>query len=414
MQPGLARAVPMGIVGFIGGAILVLVMRGLQSVDPIWDPEIGLVLAGFAASFAFVWGMGALNPSVNQHAHEPETDETGLIIADAHDEHHDDEHAISTQKPLHVLGYSVWDVTVLTMLVIGLLFAFATINTGLTIRVSNEIDAATQDVGYYTITLPFGGPTIEVSQLVVFALLGGFTILSVFMIGGALGLMFTSLGKNIKEAKAMDAVPLGTAPKLALPAPEGEEVKVRPAPDSHLTSKSTMFEIAKNGVMRSLPFMGVFLVAFYLLNEWTNTTGIEDSFRVWAVITEWVSTLPAWIASIVALALALVVGLVVTRPLYKARNDMQALKKSALFAGLTFVLYWAFFYILIYYPLLGIARILGWDDVPSNINTVISVLNAVMIVVPLLFPWFALQGASRSARGLLKILRGTPAFLGQK
>lgn len=160
--------------------------------------------------------------------------------------------------------------------------------------------------------------------------------------------------------------------------------------------------------------MGVFVISFFLLNEWMTTTGIADSPRLWAVITEWVATLPTWIASIVALNVAIVVALVVTRSWYESRNDMQALKKSAMFSGLTFILYWAFFYILIYYPLLGIARILGWDDVPNGFNTVFSLLNAVMIVVPVVFPWFALQGLTRSARGLLKILRGTPAFLGQK
>jgi len=34
MQPGLARAVPLGILGFIGGALLALVIRMLQGLDP--------------------------------------------------------------------------------------------------------------------------------------------------------------------------------------------------------------------------------------------------------------------------------------------------------------------------------------------------------------------------------------------
>jgi hypothetical protein len=67
MQPGLPRAVPFGIVGFLLGAALVIIIRSLQSMDPIWNPEIGLVFAGFMAAGFFVWGIGAFNPKLSEH-----------------------------------------------------------------------------------------------------------------------------------------------------------------------------------------------------------------------------------------------------------------------------------------------------------------------------------------------------------
>ena len=54
MQPGLTRAIPMGIVGFILGAAFVLVLRSLQSMDPLWDAQIGVLMTGHGVSIGFL------------------------------------------------------------------------------------------------------------------------------------------------------------------------------------------------------------------------------------------------------------------------------------------------------------------------------------------------------------------------
>ena len=405
MQPGLSRAVPIGILGFVSGALLVVIIRGLQSMDPLWDPELGLVSAGFLASFAFVWGMGALNPSVNAHAHEPETDETGLIIADEHDTHQEEDEAPETV--LNVLGYSIWQIAFWTIVLMVVLFAFASLEGGFALQISSTVEAQTEEIGYYTIDLPFGGPTeVKVSQFWVFMLLGATALVSMVVVAGGMAMAFMSLGANVKAYKAADPIPLGTY---------RAEIPTENKAMAGLTKKSTLWEIAKNGIMRALPFAFVFGVIFYALDKIMQNAEIVDSPRLLTVLTEWVSTLPPWMASIFALILALIISNVLLYNYYNSRGDLEALRKTTLAMGLTFILYWVFYYILLWYAVLGIARIAGLGDTPpEGLMTPLSAINAIGIVVPVLFSWFALRTLSRFAKGLANWLRGAPEFLGQK
>ena len=404
MQPGLSRAVPIGILGFVSGALLVVIIRGLQSMDPLWDPQLGLVSAGFLASFAFVWGMGALNPEVNAHAHEPEVDETGLIIADEHDAHEEDE---APETVLNVLGYSIWQIAFWTIVLMIGLFALATVEGGPAIQISSEIDAQTAEIGYYTIDLPFDGPkNLQVSQFWVFLFLGASALISMVVVAGGMGMALMSLGANVKAYKKAEPTPLGTY---------RAEIPVENKAMAGLTKKSTLWEIAKNGLMRALPFAIVFGVIFYALDSIMQNAKVVDSPRLLTIISEWVATLPPWMASIFALIFALVLSNVLLYSYYNSRGDLEALRKATLATGLTFILYWALYYILLWYAVLGVARIAGLGDTPpASLMTPLSAIHAIGIVVPLIFPWFALRVLSRSAKGLANWLRGAPEFLGQK
>ena len=53
LQPGLSRAVPMGILGFIGGALLALVISMLQGLDPAGSVGAALVLGAFISAGVF-------------------------------------------------------------------------------------------------------------------------------------------------------------------------------------------------------------------------------------------------------------------------------------------------------------------------------------------------------------------------
>src|SRR5215470_12229375 len=77
MQPGLPRAVPMGIAGFALGALIAIVIRMLQGIGPT-SPEYSgfvgpaMVLGAFISSGFFVWGMGAFDPRMSVHGeHAP-------------------------------------------------------------------------------------------------------------------------------------------------------------------------------------------------------------------------------------------------------------------------------------------------------------------------------------------------------
>lgn len=109
MQPGLSRAIPLGILGFILGALLVLVIRALQSMDPVWSPQVGLVAGTLLCATLFVWGMGAFDPKMSVHG-------------EGHDEeaHHEEE-----ATPAGILGGIGWQ---MTALLIGLIVILAAIS----------------------------------------------------------------------------------------------------------------------------------------------------------------------------------------------------------------------------------------------------------------------------------------------
>jgi hypothetical protein len=199
MQPGLTRAVPMGIVGFLIGAGIVLTLRLLQGLDPVWDAEIGVIVATFTASGLFVWGMGAFDPKMSAHPHEPPS-EYGIILADEHEEAHEDEE--EADEPTQILGWSIWQVSFWTTVVIVVLFGVATLPTGFTLQISHDPAASFERVGYFTMELPFGGPEIEVSQLTAFVGFVIFTLASLALIGGAIALGMAALSQGVTLAKA--------------------------------------------------------------------------------------------------------------------------------------------------------------------------------------------------------------------
>ncbi|MCY4464059.1 MAG: hypothetical protein OXE46_00820 [Chloroflexi bacterium] len=87
-KPGMTRAIPAMIVGFIGSLAFVYATRVLQNMNPVWmnaetseGAQVGLVLAAFVSMATFMWGVGAFDPKMSEHgehAHEeeqaPETD----------------------------------------------------------------------------------------------------------------------------------------------------------------------------------------------------------------------------------------------------------------------------------------------------------------------------------------------------
>jgi len=79
-KPGLSRAIPALIVGFVASLAFVYVMRSLQAMEPVWansesseGAQVGLVLAAFVCMGTFMWGVGAFDPKMSEHgehAHE--------------------------------------------------------------------------------------------------------------------------------------------------------------------------------------------------------------------------------------------------------------------------------------------------------------------------------------------------------
>lgn len=213
-KPGLARALPMSIVGFVLAALFVTALRGLQSMDPIWDTGVVLVTAPIFVTYAFIWGMGGLDPRMNEHPHQPEGGlESALIPSESHAEPHHEEAPVA---PFGVLSSVIWRVTSYTLIIFFVLFSLAMLPTGLTLQTVNEAEANAAD--FETLTsfdLPLGLGSFQGSQLAVFLGLVGFTLLSLFAFGGGIGLLIYALSRQVTEAKVTRPKP----EQLTPPAP---------------------------------------------------------------------------------------------------------------------------------------------------------------------------------------------------
>jgi hypothetical protein len=199
-KPGLTRAIPMALIGFVVGALLVIAVRALQSVEPVVDAGVILVVTPFFITGFFLWGMGGFDPKMSEHhAHEPEGGlVTALVKADEiHEEHHEE-----PAPPVTILGYEIWKVFTLTLLIIVGVFAFAMIPDGFFLKTVNEAEASRVDFAQgVRFDLPLGLGYFEGSQLAVFLGFVLFTMFSLFIFGGAIGGLMYFLSRSVEQAK---------------------------------------------------------------------------------------------------------------------------------------------------------------------------------------------------------------------
>ncbi len=154
MQPGLSRAIPMGILGFMLGALIVILLRGLQSLDPLWAPGPGIIVAVIMTAVFFIWGMGAFDPRLSIHG-DPEVEEA------VHEEL-----ATEAEKPRNILFSSVWQLATAVLVLAIVIGGFAVLPGGLALTQTVVPGASLTSVGYADVPLPFDGPTVQVSTLV--------------------------------------------------------------------------------------------------------------------------------------------------------------------------------------------------------------------------------------------------------
>ena len=106
-KPGLGRAIPALIVGFIASLAFVYAMRSWQNMDPVWinaetseGAQVGMVLAAFVSMGSFMWGVGAFDPKMSEHGDH----------ADEHEaEAPEKEFALRTSGPVFRAGKWLWD-----------------------------------------------------------------------------------------------------------------------------------------------------------------------------------------------------------------------------------------------------------------------------------------------------------------
>lgn len=210
MRPGLSRAVPMGILGFLLAMVILVVIRGLQQLEPLMDPELAVILGAFLAAGFFIYGMGAFDPSMNQHVHEPAEGEEAHEIVPA------DEAAEAPAPPRKILGAYLWQLaTILLLLLIGLI-AFALLPEGPSLQTVGSADGNVSAVG--AVPIPIGNTTYYVSQLTFLIGFVIFMFLSLAVVAGGLGFVFFALNQGATVVKTVPNTKIEHDPLEEVPA----------------------------------------------------------------------------------------------------------------------------------------------------------------------------------------------------
>lgn len=237
MQPGLSRAVPLGILGFLIGAALLVLIRALQSLDPVFDPQLAIVLGAVFCAGLFIWGLGALDPRLNEHAHEPAEGEAHAIVEV-------EEHAKEAEStPWQIVSGYGWLITTLLLILILVLAAFAFLPTGLTLQTVNQPEGNMAALGFYEI--PIFGQTLVFSELITLFIFVAVMMISLVALGGALGLVFFSLSRGVTEVSAVEQTQL--------------------PPPSPAQAQPTMLSRLLTAVLILVVFLILFALFYYVL-----------------------------------------------------------------------------------------------------------------------------------------------------
>lgn len=358
-HPGVSRAIPMAIIGFMVGALLVIVIRGLQSLDPLWDPGVGIVIGTIFCAGFFMWGLGAFNPKLSQHGEGAE--------------HHAEEAAAEESKPILLLSNSMWQIFTLLVLSLIVLFAFA-LWGGFTLTTTADPLASTTAIGYFPLQLPFGGPEILVSELLVFVIFFVWMIVSLGAVGALLAWTFGYLNRGLVEsqveASAGAAALTAGSSAGALPSGEEEEALV-PAPEA---SERRLFQ---SDLFNLLKFALIAIIAYLVLYN-----------PIFGDLFPQTPDVRVGLSLIVALGIAAAI----VRPF---------------FIGLYLFAFVVMFY-LFYWVLIGMV-------LPAEpARTLLSLVNGLIVAFLLVRPTQFLQYVGRFAALLARFVRWLPKILIQR
>ncbi len=208
MRPGLSRAVPMGILGFLVGMVILVVIRGLQGLTPLMDPELAVILGTVLSAGFFVYGMGAFDPQMNQHAHEPAPGEEDHALAVVEEE--------QPAQPQQILGSYLWLLSSILLALIIVIVFFALLPEGPALRTVQGPDGNVSAVGY--VPIPIGSETYYFSQLTVLLGFVIFMFISLAAVAGGLGFVLFSLNQGVVTVKDMKQTVIEADPLENVPA----------------------------------------------------------------------------------------------------------------------------------------------------------------------------------------------------
>lgn len=200
MQPGLSRAVPLGILGFLVGTGLLMLLRALQSLDPVLDAQLAIVMGSLFCSAFFVWGMGAFDPKMSEHAHEP----------GAEDEHAHAEEEHEVETPIKILGGYMWVFVTMLLAVILVVAFFGFLPQGPALRTVGDPMGDVAAIAMFPVEI--GNQTIMVSKLTALIAFVAFMFVSLLIAAGGIGLLMNTISEGSKEARATPRTAIGPGP----------------------------------------------------------------------------------------------------------------------------------------------------------------------------------------------------------
>jgi hypothetical protein len=187
-KPDISRAIPGAIIGFIAGALFVLILRALQNMDPVWDAGVALVLTPFTTMAGWMWGIGAFNPKLSEH-HDPSH---AIVPAEEHEEE---------PQPMGLLLDGIWRVATLALLVILFFYALAALPTGLLLQTTTDPEA---NVAAFDTQITINAPIVGEFQSTQMALFLGvvvFILVSLIVFAGLIGLLVIKGSEQVAIAR---------------------------------------------------------------------------------------------------------------------------------------------------------------------------------------------------------------------
>ncbi len=401
----------MGIIGLLLGVALVTAIRALQGLEPVQDPGVSLVLGGFTAVGFFLWGIGAFDPRMSEHAHDPEHAEQ-LALALAEEE--------AEAPPTTILGSYIWLLTTGLLVLLLVIVAFALVPGAPTLQTTSDPLGSTAANGFVEVQLL--GHTLIISQLLLLIGFVAFMFVSLAVVAGALGFIFFALNRGVAEVTAVPRTALGPGPLAA----EDEQPAAAGGPLARIPARAVSLALAAlAGVVvldLIIPFepglrvpsfsyilASLALLAVFALIGWAVLSALLRLTRGWLWLARALITL-AVAGAFTALYAALVSGplptldllpLVIINALLLALAALGGGARGALFVALGAALFVAFYYVLIGLVLVGAPDTLYW----------LSLANAVVIALVALWPRQVTNAVGSGARGLARWLRRLPYWI---
>lgn len=400
----------MAILGLLLGVTLVTVIRALQGLDPVQDPGISLVLGGFMAAGFFMWGLGAFDPRMSEHAHDAAHAEQ-LALALAEEE--------AQASPGAILGSYIWLlVTALLLLLLAItVFALAPGSPALT--TTSQPLGNTAANGF--IEMQILGQTLIVSQLLLLVGFVAVVFVSLAVAAGAIGFMLFTLNRGMAEVAAVPATALGPGPLAAEPA---QASGGGPLASALVRAIGLALGVLAAVVVLDLllPFdraqrvpslsyvLAVFtLLTIFALGTWGLLGALLRRLRGWLWLARALIALVA-VGAVVALYVALATGALLTLDLLPltiinaillVALALMGQARAVLFTALGTALFALFYYVLIGLVLVGAPDTLFW----------LSLINAAVLALVVLHPRQVTNAVGGGARGLARWLRRLPFWL---